>query len=244
MKVLVFILLVPFFASSQYWYKSDTSCYSSQYIAVDISEFSPVPSPLKQSIEGYETGEPDTSDLFNVIYELNRERLLRIYDWTIQSRPGYLSANKMDSIMNNYPNLHILEDPEVFYTPYFYRFLGLNDYIIYDDSGYPLYDGEGQEIRIDEDTIDFYFLNLMELRIHEVFDDRKAKPYIAELGFVAMDDYGKETELFWVDFKELQKALAIDGINSGRLFWYDKLINREYNGFRYRQNPCGLNFER
>ncbi len=244
MKLLIFILLVPFLANSQYWYKSDTSCYSSQFIAVDISELSSVPSPFRQTTDRYEVDVPDTSDLFSVVYELNREGLLPIYDWAIQSRPGYLSAGKMDSIFTFEPFVHILEDPEVFYTPYFYRFFGLNDYVLYDDSGYPVLDNDGKEIKIAEDTIEFYFLNLVELRIHERFTVSRSKPFIAEIGFVAIDDYGKEVVLFWVDFKELQKALAIDGIDSASMFWYDKLINRDYNGFRYKQNPCGTNFER
>ena len=107
MKALLLFILLPAMVSAQYWYRADTTCYSDMYVAAAISEFSPIPSPLKANIE---IQERDTSDLFELLYELNREKLLPIYDWPVTTIPSTINEKEVHKLLESAPNVHSILD--------------------------------------------------------------------------------------------------------------------------------------
>ncbi len=237
MRVLIVILLFSNISFGQYWYKSDTTCYSLQYIAVDIDEFSLVPSPIQDSAISFEK---DTSDFFDFIHQLNKEHLLPIFEWDVSPAPYYLQEKDLDSLLESDPQMHTIEHPELEHFTYFYRFCSNHDIVIYDEYGFPMIDNAGNELTYPNDTIDFHFLQLYELRIIEYYDyiNQDSTPRVTQIGFVALDTYEDYVELFWINFADLREAIEIKGIDPEDLFWYKKLAERTYSGFRYKQDPC------
>lgn len=226
--------------SAQYWYRADTTCYSDMYVAAAISEFSPIPSPLKANIE---IQERDTSDLFELLYELNREKLLPIYDWPVTTIPSTINEKEVHKLLESAPNVHSILDPEFPYTHYFYRFHSNLDVTMFNELGDPIYDADGQIITFPNDTVDLYFLQLTELRIHYLRTEDNAYR-IHRIGLVGLDQYESNVELFWVRYDELLLALQVKGIRAEDQFWYNRLKQDDFKGFRYKQEPCDQYFSR
>jgi hypothetical protein len=229
-------LALPIKVNSQYWYKQDTTCYSSQYVAVEIGELSPVPAWLKDSL-AHETR--DSTDFFDLVHELNREGLLNVYNWNRFIKPKQ-TPEEVNLLLENSRDIHSIDNPEFYFPFYFYRFIAHNNFMTSNDEGSQQENELMNEITPLKDTLDFFFVRLDEVRILEAFDleDRSKKPEILMLGFVGIDPSENYQELFWIDYKELLDAIQIKGLNAKEFYWYKILNARNYKGFRYKQNPC------
>lgn len=240
MKTIVLIsLFIPLFLGAQYRYFEDTSCYTNQFVAASIEQFSPVPSPIREFAE---IQERDTSDLFGLVYYLNRERLLPINNWNLTSFPDHLDQKRIAKLLNNERFQHTLKRDTSAVSHYFYRFYSNNDVRLKNTYG-TIIEANGNEQSYENDTIDYCFIWLEELRIHFIRNEA-GRNVIKSIGFVALDQYASDVELFWVDFDELIETLLQAGINPSGQFWYKQLLSGDFKGFRYKQDPCDSNMAR
>ncbi len=230
----IFLLLIPLSSFSQYHYKADTSCYSSQHIAFKNDS-------IHRPFFSTETG----MDLFQTVYYLNRKRLLDvsaendfIASCCVELFTDYKSALIADSTK------HVFFDVEMNWDVHIYGFLDL-----YGSKQWAR-DAFYENIEYSEppisDTTYFGFVSIPEIRIeektiteddyrYEIFGETGMK--IEQFGFTAFD-YSGRPEMFWVNFDLFISALERSDLKTEDLPWYDMLINRKYGGFRYKQTPC------
>ena len=232
--LLIFLLLIPLSSFSQYHYKADTSCYSSQHIAFKNDS-------IHRSFFSTENG----MDLFQTVYYLNRKRLLDvsaendfIASCCVEMFTDYKSALIADSTK------HVFFDLEMNWDVYIYGFLDL-----YGNRRRSLDEFYGNIEYSDPsffDTTYFGFVSIPEIRIEEKMlteDDYRYEVFgetgmrIEQFGFTAFD-YSGSPELFWVNFDQFISALKRSDLKTEYLPWYDMLVNRKYGGFRYKQTPC------
>lgn len=247
--IFVFLLLIPLSSFSQYHYKADTSCYSSQHIAVPNDS-------THQSL--FNSG--NKLDLFNTVYYLNRKHLLDIY-----AEKDIIASCCIELFFTDYKSQlakdssqHIFRDYEMQWDVEVYGFL---NHAAYRE---PLLDENYEYVeRIDEqgnislvypdiDTTYFGFVSIPEIRIverrysqeeylYEHGDEAEMK--IERFGFTAFD-YSGRPELFWVDFNLFISALWKSDLKTEDLPWYEMMVNRTYDGFRYKQTACNDNIDR
>ena len=242
----LFLLLIPVTSFSQYNYKADTSCYSSQYIAIP-----------NDSIHRVLFDTTHQMDLFHTVYYLNRKHLLDVYaeeDFIASCCVGLFTDYRLNLSADS--TQHIFHDYEMLWDVEIYGFLNNAAY------REPLRNENYEYIEIVDaqgnyswtypeiDTTYFGFVSIPEIRIEERmiteddfdwFDETGMR--IDRFGFTAFD-YSARPELFWVDFDLFRIALEKSDLKKENLPWYDMLFNRSYGGFRYRQTACDDAYDR
>lgn len=246
MKALFFIVIsiccFGFESNAQYWYQTDTTHYSSQHVAIEIGELSPVPVWLKDSLAQEMR---DNSDFFDFIHKLNRVGVLTISNWQETKQPAH-TPSQVSQLLESAVEIHYFDDPEYHFPYFFYRFLAYNGEPMVHFDGTPILDDRGKEVLRQPDTIDYYFERLVEVRIIETFDyhEQSKAPKIEMIGFVALDAFENYSELFWISYDDLMAALLIMDLDPEQYYWYQKLKARNYKGFRYKQDPWDIKFTR
>ena len=226
-NLIAIILFITLFGTSQ---NSSTECLSSRWISLK-------PTEDNKNIFLPELSFDNELDLAYVIKKYVEDEVLFLYTRNLRPR------KTLEKDTWNYINYDLYRES---------MFMGMEEphYVISTTSSEPLVDQDGNPIITVTDEgistftygIENYVLpetEFGEIRIREdrVFnEEKKEHEFKAKaIGFY-INKYERVDghEKFWIDLDQLYSVLE----NKEKYPWYNALINRDYRGFQYKQEPC------
>ena len=237
MRIFLLLSFLFFIGKSfgQWNYREDTTCYEIQKISIPYGELhdQEVVSPLNMD------------DLFSYVVYLNLNSQLKIDNIQASERPILPEFSEIVNGLHQKESIHKFFDYEMMTDVYAYE-LVLHSDVIMNDYGEPVIQvnesGDLEFVWSDPDTIivTFYSISDIIITIQRTLDWDEQAIEQKSLSFVMTGPFGDKRAVFSVSLDSFMEKMSEHLVNVRvSLPWYEKLLNDNFRGFRYHQEPCG-----